>query len=129
MKPQILPSEWNRSPRCHDRPSALVAWTAQSRSHIPEKVSGLESLSLRNSVWVAEKPGCPPLRIAGNCGNLDYSCLNRTRKMCLAGPRRHGLRPFYLELRCYVRDNETPSGECDAITNPSFGECESTPVP
>jgi hypothetical protein len=43
-----------------------------------------ESTSLRHAVWIAEKPGCLPLRIAENRRNSAIVFLKPDRRKCPA---------------------------------------------
>src|ERR1700680_2537898 len=62
-----------------------------------------QDCTLRHTVWVAEKPGSIPLRIAGNRRNSVIPSLKPDRRKCPAEPRGQAMERFSLEGPCTVR--------------------------
>src|ERR1700680_2331099 len=62
-----------------------------------------QDCTLRHTVWVAEKPGSIPLRIAGNRRNSVIPSLKPDRRKCPAEHRRQAMERFSLEGPCTVR--------------------------
>src|SRR6266852_1507891 len=58
---------------------------------------------LRHTVWAAEKCGCIPLKIAGNCRNSAIPSLKPDRRKWPAERRRQAIGRFSPEAPCTVR--------------------------
>src|ERR1700682_6179616 len=65
--------------------------------------SGTESLPLRRAVWIAEKPRCILLKIAGNRRNCAGFAVKPDWRKCPAGPRSQAFERFSRLGTCAVR--------------------------
>jgi hypothetical protein len=91
--------------------------TEMSRLSVRKPDRGFESLSLRQTVWVAEKSDGLALKIARNGRNSATPCSQTGPEKVSCSILLAGLAGFLSERHRSSPVSTTPLGECHAITN------------